>query len=194
MKYASLFAALGTAGLVALSQPALALQGGAAAVGSHARPAAAGGPKAANAQSFGSRATVNAGATMYGAFEVPQRTVVYILVRGNSLQTLGVTNNFLDAPRLRLYYQGADLIEDATGRVGTNYCVASNTDFNAAVVSYYRDVRRQPVQDRDACLALEILTPGAYTFTVTPSILGSTSSEAQSSRTGEVLFEITLNP
>ena len=179
-----------------LSQGAVALEGGAAAVRGEVTPAPAqlAVPKAATAQSFGSRATVTATATMYGAFEVPQPTIVYILVRGNSLQTLGVTGNYLDAPRLRLYKDGVDLIIDGTGRVGTNYCLASNTDFNAAVVSYYQNVRGQPVHQRDACIALQINVAGAYTFTVTPSILGSTSSEAVSSRTGEVLFEITLNP
>lgn len=197
MKNAMFPAALAAA-FLALPHPALA-QYAANAIGTGSpmlRPAPEALPKAATAQSFGSRATVTSGATMYGAFEVPQPTVVYILVRGNSLQTLGVTNNYLDSPRLRLYSNGEDLIVDSSGRNGTNYCLASNTQLNAAVVAYYRDVRRQPVSERDACLAVQILQPGAFTFTVTPSISGVNAPTGVSSNpgSGEVLFEITLNP
>ena len=184
------------AGLLTLSQAAFALQGGAGSVAAELSPVAAERPKAALAQSFGSRGTVNAGAPMYGGFEISQAgTVVYILVRGNSLQTLGVTGNFLDAPRVRLFNAaGADLIVDNAGRAGFNYCMASNTQFNAQVVSYYQNVRGQPVQDRDACIALQINAAGAYTFTVNPSVQGVNATDTTSTRTGEVLFEITLNP
>ena len=51
-----------------------------------------------------------------GGFQLASSTTVYILVRGNSLSTLGVTSNYLDAPRVRLFNQaGQDLIFDNGG-------------------------------------------------------------------------------
>ena len=57
--------------------------------------------KAASTRTLGARATASPSATVFGGFELAQSTVVYVLVRGNSLGSLGVTNNFLDRPRLR---------------------------------------------------------------------------------------------
>lgn len=198
MKNAIRWAAAGAAGLLAISQLAAASTGLAGAgtwMGpSQASMESGAMPKAASAQSFGSRGTVTPNATMYGAFQLTNQTIVYVLVRGNSLQTLGVTNNFLDAPRVRIFNQaGQDLINDSTGRGGFNECVSSN-EFSAPVVSYYQNVRGQPVHSRDACIGATF-PAGVYTFTVTPSIPGVTTNTGQSNPgSGEVLFEITLNP
>ena len=151
-------------------------------------------PKAASAQTLGSRARVTSTATAYGGFELSNTTTVYILVRGNSLGTLGITQDYLDAPRVRLYdRQGQDLINQE-GRPGFNFCLSSNTSTDLPVINYYQNVRGQPVHSRDACLAA-IFPAGAYTFSVTPSIPGVTTNSVSSSPTfGEELFEVTLNP
>ena len=151
-------------------------------------------PKAASAQTLASRAVVTPSQTLFGGFQITQQTSVLILVRGNSLGSLGVTNNFLDAPRVRLYNSlGQDLLADPTGRVGFNSCVSS-AEGQGGVVDYYQRVRGQPVHARDACVGV-VLTPAAYTFTVTPSIAGVTTTIGTSSpSSGEVLFEVTLNP
>ena len=147
-------------------------------------------PKALSAQTFGSRATVTPSAPMYGGFSIQTGGDVYIAVRGNSLGTLGVTQNFLDAPRVRLFNaQGQDLITDAGGNVGFNACVAGTT-FGGPVVEYYQNVRGQPVHQRDACVAVT-LPAGVYTFTVNPSPASGANSVPSS---GEVLFEVTLDP
>ena len=147
-------------------------------------------PKALSAQTFGSRGTVTPSATMFGGFSIQTGGDVYVAVRGNSLGTLGVTQNFLDAPRVRLFNaQGQDLITDAGGTPGFNACVAGST-FGGPVVDYYQNVRGQPVHLRDACVAVN-LPAGVYTFTVTPSPASGANSVPSS---GEVLFEITLDP
>ena len=183
------------AGLVAASS--MGVHGSQLATG--AMPAEAGvllaaEPKAGSAQTLASRAVVTPSQTLYGGFQITQQTSVLLLVRGNSLGSLGVTNNFLDAPRVRLYNSlGQDLLADSTGRVGFNSCVSS-VEGQASVVNYYQNVRGQPVHSRDACAGV-ILTPAAYTFTVTPSIAGVTTTIGTSSpSSGEVLFEVTLNP
>ena len=189
------------AGLLAASQGALALEGAAGVLGSEAAPVPAVRAKAASTQTLGSRATVTSSATLYGGFEVAQTAVIYILVRGNSLQTLGVTNNYLDAPRVRLFNSaGQDTIVDSFGRPGFNACeyppagTPPANDFTTLVINYYRDVRRQPVHPRDGCVAVQVAA-GAYTFTVTPSIPGVTTTSGTSNpASGEVLFEITLGP
>jgi hypothetical protein len=151
-------------------------------------------PMAASAQTLASRATVTPSQTVFGGFQLAQEAPVIILVRGNSLQTLGVTNNYLDAPRVRVYNAaGADLIVDATGRPGTNTCT-SGAALSAPAVAYYASVRGQPAHERDTCIAA-IFPAGAYTFTVTPSIAGVTVSAGQSNpSSGEMLFEVTLAP
>lgn len=145
-----------------------------------------------SAKTLGSRATVSPAATLYGGFELLDGALVYILVRGNSLGTLGVTLGFLDAPRVRIYNsQGQDIVSDPGGRAGFNGCSASSA-FATPVVNYYQNVRGQPAHERDSCIA-QTLAPGPYTFTVTPSTPGvTTESTASTPNAGEVLFEVTL--
>lgn len=150
--------------------------------------------KWASAQTVASRATATSTATIYGGFELVSPALVYILVRGNSLGTLGVTQGYLDLPRLRLYDStGRDLAFDNTGRAGFNRCTSAGS-LSGPVVDYYLFVRRAPTHDDDACTS-RVLSPGAYTFSVTPSIAGITTSSAQSVPTfGQILFEVTLGP
>ena len=138
-------------------------------------------------KSLGSRATASPSQTVFGAFELAAASTVYILVRGNSLGTLGVTQTFLDSPRVRLFNsQGQDLIMD--GAVpGFTGCSAANA--GSAVVNYYTNVRGQAPHARDGCTS-QSLAAGVYTFSVAPSTSGTISSPA----TGEILFEVTLNP
>jgi hypothetical protein len=140
--------------------------------------------------SLGARGTVTASATMYGGFELGARSQVFILVRGNSLGSLGVTQNYLDAPRVRLYnQQGTDLVSQG-GLNGFNDCVSTNTATDLPIINYYAQTRGAPVSSRDSCYATT-LNAGAYTFTVTPSINGVTSnSEISAPSSGEVLFEV----
>lgn len=142
-------------------------------------------------KTLGSRGTITPSATLYGGFEVAAASKVYILVRGNSLGTLGITQSYLDAPHLRLYTaQGVDLVSQG-GLVGVNYCLASNTVTDYPVVAFYQ-ARGQPVHSRDSCYVTTLLS-GVYTFTVTPSFLGTTSSVTNSANpSGEVLFEVSL--
>lgn len=144
------------------------------------------------ARSFGSRGTVSSSARMYGAFELASSGTVFILVRGNSLGTLGVTQGYLDAPRVQLFNaQGSDLVSQG-GLPGFNDCLASNTVTDYPVVYYYGQLRGQPVSERDSCYTTT-LPAGVYTFSVNPSILGVTSNATSSSpAVGEVLFEVTL--
>jgi hypothetical protein len=138
-------------------------------------------------KSLGSRATASPAATLFGGFELAAASTVHILVRGNSLGTLGVTQNFLDAPRVRLFNsQGQDLITDA-GVAGFTGCSAANA--GTAVVNYYTNVRGQPPHARDGCTS-QSLAAGVYTFAVSPSTTGMISAPAS----GEILFEVTLNP
>ena len=134
-------------------------------------------------KTLGSRATVTPSATFFGGFEISAASTVYILVRGNSLGTLGVTQNFLDQPLVRLFDgQGHDLLTTG-GSPGFTGC-SSGANSGAAVVDYYNNVRHIAVGARDGCTAQQ-LPAGVYTFTVTPSSGSSPSS-------GEVLFEVTL--
>ena len=149
-------------------------------------------PGGASAKTLGSRATVSPTATLYGGFELSNSALVYILVRGNSLGTLGVTQGFLDAPRVRIYNsQGQDIVSDQGVMAGFNGCSTSSTSATP-VVNYYQNVRGQPAHVRDACIA-QTLAPGPYTFSVTPSTPGvTTDSMASTPNVGEVLFEVTL--
>jgi hypothetical protein len=151
-------------------------------------------PKSAGAQTLGARATVTQSDTLYGGFQLTSTALVYILVRGNSLGTLGITQAYLDAPRVRVYDgQGVDLIFDISGTPGFNACTSNGT-YSAPVSDYYTFTRRQPEHIRDACTSIT-LAPGGYSFTVTPSIAGQTTTNFNSSPPyGEVLFEVTLNP
>lgn len=129
---------------------------------------------------IGSRGTVTTAAPMYGGFTLVDAATVMIAVRGPSLQTLGVTQNPLDAPGLRIFDgAGTDLLFNSTGAPGIAACPASNT-----TAAYYAGVRGQPLDARDACSSSTSLSAGVYTFTITP-----TSTDT----TGEVLFEVTFN-
>lgn len=153
-------------------------------------------PKAVSTQTLGARSTVTPTVTAYayGGFEILVRADVYILVRGNSLGTLNVTQGFLDAPRVRLFTAaGADLLQDTTGLAGFNGCVSGSV-FTDPVVSYYANVRGAPAHARDSCVAIN-LAAGAYTFRVTPSIVGVTTNTGTSTpSSGEILFEVILAP
>ena len=141
-------------------------------------------PKAASAQTLGARGTVTSNATLYGGFEVTTTALVYILVRGNSLGSLGITQSYLDAPRLRLYDgQGNDIAFDINGNPGFGGCFTTGTN-SGPVRNYYAS--RGPAHDRDACTS-RTLAAGAYTFSVTPSSVSAPNF-------GEVLFEVKLNP
>ena len=129
---------------------------------------------------IGSRGTVTTAAPMYGGFTLANAATVMIAVRGPSLQTLGVTQNPLDAPGLRIFDgAGTDLLFNSTGAPGIAACPASNT-----TAAYYAGVRGQPLDGRDACSSSTSLPAGVYTFTITP-----TSTDTN----GEVLFEVTFN-
>jgi len=150
-------------------------------------------PKAVSTQTLGSRATVTSTDTAFGGFEIRSSATVYVLVRGNSLGTLGVTQDYLDLPRARLYNgSGQDIITDGLGRAGFNSCLAA-VPLQQPVVNYYANVRHQAVADGDACVAVN-LTAGVYTFSVTPSIPGKTSGLTSVPDFGQMLFEVTLAP
>lgn len=144
--------------------------------------------KAAVVGTLGSRATATATAPVYGGFTLSNATTVYILVRGNSLGTLGITQAYLDLPRLRLYNSaGTDLVFDNAGRPGFNRCT-STTD--QAVVNFYA-ARGQPASSSDACIGANF-SAGTFTFSVTPTnITGGPNSVPQF---GEILFEVILGP
>ena len=118
---------------------------------------------------------------MYGGFTLDSAATVYIAVRGPSLQTLGATQNPLDAPGLRLYdAAGRDLLLNTSGGGQVATCLATNT-----TAIYYATVRGQALDARDTCISPRTLPAGVYTFTIVP-----TSTDPS----GEVLFEVTFNP
>lgn len=185
-------------GLLALSQPGVAddRRAGAVAGRAYERGEALGAvPKSASASSIAARATATTSQTIFGGFALTNAATVYILVRGNSLGTLGVTQNYLDLPRVRVYNQaGTDMYVDGTGRVGFNFCISGNS-FTGPVVNYYANVRNAPVHTDDACLS-DVFPAGVYTFSVTPSISNVNAPNGNDSvpPSGEVLFEVTLGP
>jgi hypothetical protein len=148
-------------------------------------------PMSASASTVASRGFVSPSQPLYGGFSLASSATVYILVRGNSMNTLGITSNYLDAPRVRIFNQAnQDLVIDANNNAGRNGCTASSA---VAVASYYQG-RGIPAHDRDFCYAA-VFPAGAYTFTVNTSIAGVTTSGTNSSpASGEVLFEVSLGP
>ena len=180
----------------AASLPALAdpIFGIPASVLSPHQPALVLGAKSVSTQTLGSRATVTTTATAFGGFEIKSAADVYILVRGNSLGTLGVTQAFLDAPRVRLFTgAGQDILVDTFGRAGFGGCSGGSV-FTDPVINFYANVRHQAAHLRDGCVAVH-LAAGVYTFSVTPSIPGVTTNVDQSNpSSGEMLFEVTLAP
>jgi hypothetical protein len=151
-------------------------------------------PLSATVESLAARATVTAAATAYGGFALSSSATVYILVRGPSLTSLGVTPNALDAPWVRLYNSSNADVINSGGRPGFTSCLGSAAT-DAPVVQYYQSVRHAPTHSRDSCVAAT-LAAGAYTFSVTPSIAGTTSPAGVSSSpsSGEILFEVTMGP
>ena len=129
--------------------------------------------KAASTSSVASRGTVLSNITLYGGFEPAVPVAAIIAVRGPSLGTLGVTQSYLDSPQVCVYAGSTQILCG-------NSCAASALQ---PIRDYYTNVRGAPLSTRDACGAF-LLPAGAYTFTITPSSI--------SSRTGEVLFEVTL--
>ena len=108
------------------------------------------------AKTLGSRATVTPAVTLFGGFELASASTIYILVRGNSLGTLGITQGFLDSPRVRLFNgQGQEVL--FTG--GFTGC-SSSVNSGGPVVTYYTSVRGQPPHARDACTS-QTLAAGA---------------------------------
>jgi hypothetical protein len=192
MKGVNLLGAACAAGLLAMSSqcPASPVEAGAEGFSAPGGPVdmlgvGAAGAKSASAQTLGSRSTVTPSVTLFGGFEIRSTADVYILVRGNSLGSLGITQGYLDAPRVRIYdVAGQDLIFDVNGNAGFNNCTTTGT-FSAPVRSYYAN--RGTPSDRDTCTA-HSFAAGVYTFTVTPT------PGASSPSSGEVLFEVTLNP
>ena len=152
--------------------------------------------KSAAASTVGARGYVDGSHTIFGGFEVNQATTIYILVRGNSLGALGITQAYLDAPHVRVYNaSGQDLITQA-GYAGFNDCLSANTATDLPIINYYA-ARGIPVQSRDTCYA-GFFNPGAYTFSVTPSFQNANSALRNSGNggpaVGEVLFEVKLGP
>lgn len=152
--------------------------------------------KSASVQTLASRGIASIATPMYGGFSLANSSTVYLLVRGPSLRTLGVTQNALDAPWVRLFNaSGADIVTTGGTTVGFSSCDASaSTD--APVVNYYQTVRNAPVNARDSCIALS-LPAGTYTFSVVASVPGSTSPSGgivSFPSNGEILFEVTLGP
>jgi hypothetical protein len=131
--------------------------------------------KSASTSSVASRGTVNSAITMYGGFEPAVRYSAIIVIRGPSLGTLGITQNYLDSP-LACVYSGS------TQLVCANSCAGATFQ---PVRDYYANVRQAPLSTRDACIVASQLPAGAYTFTINPSSI--------STRTGEILFEVLMD-
>ena len=131
--------------------------------------------KALSARSIASRGTVTSGITMYGGFDPAASGPIYILVRGNSMGSLGITQNYLDRPTVTLYNAAGQVLISSTASCG-----------GGPVATYYQNIRHTPTSENDACIYNQNSAPGPVTFTVTPS--------SGSVRTGEVLFEVTLGP
>lgn len=149
-------------------------------------------PKSASTSTLGARATVTTTAVAYGGFELSSPATVYILVRGNSLGTLGITQDYLDLPRVRVFSAGGQDLYMQGGFPGFGGC--ASTDPKAApVISYYQSLGI-PVSERDACLA-DTFQAGVYTFTVRPSQESVNSPDGDvSHQVGEMLFEVKLGP
>jgi len=139
-------------------------------------------PTDARLGSIGTRATVAAGALVYGGFTISglaaTKQNVFIVVRGPSLQTLGVTQDPLDLPGLRVFdAAGNDVLNNAAGGHGVTTCAAAHP-----VATLYRTTR-QALDANDSCVSVS-LGGGTYTFTIEPTAADTS---------GEVLFEVLYN-
>jgi len=154
-----------------------------------------GAPKSASASTVGARAVSSNSQTVFGGFELSQTATVYILVRGNSMGTLGITSNYLDAPHVRIFNAANQDMVTQSGYAGFNDCDPTSSS-DAAVYNYY-SARGIAPSTRDTCLA-GIFNAGAYTFSVTPSLLNVNnalrSSGTSGPSAGEILFEVKLGP
>ena len=151
----------------------VALSGGVTFVG---LASAAGG----ELKTFGTRGNVTPTTPMYGGFTLVYLSDVYIAVRGPSLGTLGYTNNPLNLPNVRVYdVSGNDVLRNVSGGVTVSGCPSSST-----VANYYATIRGSALNVNDTCV-WATLAAGVYTFTINPNT---------SSASGELLFEVTVNP
>jgi alpha-tubulin suppressor-like RCC1 family protein len=130
--------------------------------------------------SFGTRGTVTPATPMYGSFALANASVIYIAVLGPTLGNLGYTNSPLDLPNVRVYdAAGKDVLSNTSGGVTVSGCPGS-----ATVANYYASVRGSALNANDTCVSA-ILAAGVYTFTINPNTASSS---------GELLFEVTVNP
>ena len=141
-------------------------------------------PTDAKLATIGTRATVGTGSLVFGGFTISGsptvKQTVYIVVRGPSLQTLGITQDPLDLPGLRVFDSlGNDVLTNTSAGHGVTTCPAAHT-----VAIFYRTVRGQELGANDSCVSVS-LGGGVYTFTIEP-----TSADTS----GEVLFEVLYNP
>jgi len=129
---------------------------------------------------FGTRGTVTSTAPMYGSFALANISVMYIAVLGPTLGILGYTNNPLNLPNVRVYdASGNDVLRNASGGVTVSGCPSS-----ATVAIYYANIRGGALNVNDTCVSAT-LAAGVYSFTINPNT---------SSSSGELLFEVTVNP
>ena len=129
---------------------------------------------------FGTRGTVTPTTPMYGSFALVNPSVIYIAVLGPTLGILGYTNNPLNLPNVRVYdASGKDVLQNASGGVTVSGCASS-----ATVAIYYATIRGGALNANDTCVS-KTLAAGVYTFTINPN---------NSSSSGELLFEVTVNP
>jgi hypothetical protein len=153
------------------------VESGSASSGEVLFEATIGGNALAAGKTLGSRATISAGAPLYGGFQVASsgQHQIYLLVRGESLRTLGITSNNMDRARLQFFNGQGQL------QVSANACSGPAAD-------YYRFVRGAPASPNDVCWSIGgFVASGAYTFSVTPDSSGFRQS-------GEVLFEVAIDP
>jgi alpha-tubulin suppressor-like RCC1 family protein len=124
--------------------------------------------------SFATRGTVTPTTPMYGSFAVANTSVMYVAVRGPSLGTLGYTQTPLDLPNVRVY--------DASGKDALG-SIAAGCPGSGPVANYYANLGG-PLDARDTCVSGSF-SAGVYTFTLNPNT---------SSSSGELLFEVRVNP
>jgi hypothetical protein len=129
--------------------------------------------------SFATRGTVTPTAPMYGSFAIANSSVMYVAVRGPSLGTLGFTQNPLDLPNLRVYDASGN---DILGGIAAS-CPSTGTSSSVTVASYYASLGGA-LNVRDTCVSRTVAA-GVYTFTLNPNT---------SSSSGELLFEVRVNP
>jgi hypothetical protein len=117
---------------------------------------------------------------MYGSFALANPSSIYIAMLGPTLGNLGYTSNPLNLPNVRVYdASGKDVLSNASGGVTVSGCPST-----ATVAGYYASVRGSALNANDTCVSAS-LPAGVYTFTINPNTASSS---------GEMLFEVTVNP